>query len=521
MIKIDNHGTGFASVLEETENLARQNGLDDKQLSQIRLLTEETMEMVRNLSEEFEAELSLKIDNGQFELKMNSETRMDSRKRERMQEIVSGDSETRGVSGKIRAVLQSRYYDESESNEKLFEEMGIQRVEAGKIDDEDKDPEEEEYIWSLQNYGFVTFDRQESIWDSDTEWAEIGRSIIANLSDDLRIYIFRDHQELIVTKQLREETAERDKWKIDPELEVLKKIPVASSRIQVRMVQLLYGGLGNKEKSDNKLSVRQIKIPCDDSPVKKLKCLIYEPLDKTKEVLPTVLLLHGGAFVFPALPYHYRLARYIAENTQSRVFMPDYDLAPDYKPPIQHNEAYKIYKYLLDNAEGQLIDPERLVIIGDSAGGTMCAALCLRLKKKGMKMPAGQLLLYPSLDSRLESRSMKLYTDVPVCNAKAVKAYYKLCQSKFVKVPHEYSSPVEADSLEGMPPTYVETAEFDCLHDDGILYADRLSKENCEVVLNETKGTVHAFDMAKDSAVLKEAMERRAGFIKECFKQQL
>ena len=70
-----------------------------------------------------------------------------------------------------------------------------------------------------------------------------------------------------------------------------------------------------------------------------------------------------------------------------------------------------------------------------------------------------------------------------------------------------------------MPPTYVETAEFDCLHDDGILYADRLSKENCEVVLNETKGTVHAFDMAKDSAVLKEAMERRAGFIKECFKQ--
>lgn len=518
MIRIDNRGTGFSQVLEEAETLAKDNGLDERLTAQIRLLTEETMEMVRNLNREFEAEVSATIDNGQFELKMHSDSRMDSQKRKQLQEIVSGEGETREVSGKIRAVLESRYFDETESSEKLFEEMGIRRVEAGDPENMTGDPGGEEYVWSLQNYGFITFDRQDDdAYDNDAEWAEIGRSIIASLSDDLRIYIFRDHQDLIVTKSLSDTEAEHTEWKIDPELEALKKVPVASSRIQVRMVQLLYGGLMKKEKSNDTLTVGTIRIPCDASPRKKLNCLVYAPVGKEKEKLPSVLLLHGGAFVFPALPYHYRLARYVAEHASCRVFMPDYDLAPDYKPPVQHDEAFAVYRFLLDNAEEQLIDPAHLVIMGDSAGGTMCAALCLRLKKEGLPMPAGQLLLYPSLDSRLESKSMKRYTDVPVCNAKAVKAYYKLCRSKTRETPHEYSSPVEAGSLAGMPPTYVETAEFDCLHDDGILYADRLSDEDCEVVLNETKGTVHAFDMAKDSAVLKEAMNRRTDFIKECF----
>ena len=61
--------------------------------------------------------------------------------------------------------------------------------------------------------------------------------------------------------------------------------------------------------------------------------------------------------------------------------------------------------------------------MGDSAGGTLCAALILMLKDRGIPLPAAQSLLYPSLDSRFESESMKKYTDVPVCNAKAVLKY--------------------------------------------------------------------------------------------------
>ena len=553
-ITIDNSGQGFSEVLKTAEQLAVDKGLDQKQQSDIRLLAEETMELVRNISDEFRAEVQVTIDDRQFEMRLYSEASMDSERRDHLHEIVYGKDETREVSGKIKAVLESRYYDESGENEEFLDQMGVQKIEAAEIND-GNDSDEEEYIWSLQNYGFKTFDNHESSLESETDWAEIGRSIIANLADDFRIYIFRDHRELIVTRHIHESLREYNQWAIDPELEDLKKVPVPRTRIQVKMIQLLYRNLHNKEKSDDDLTVDKITIPTQTSPRKKMGCMVYIPRGKENEVLPTVLLLHGGAMVLPALPYHYRLARTIARETGGRVFMPLYDLAPTHKPPIQHKEAAEAYGYLLKNAVDLHIDPSRVVLVGDSAGGTLCAALCLILRDMGKPMPFGQVLLYPSLDARLTSESMQLYTDVPIVNAKAVKFYYKICSHKksarkgnrtWAKAADKntentsgkaadkaedkatekakadsmrgYTSPVEAVSLEGMPPTYVETAEFDCLHDDGILYADRLAREDCKVVLNETKGTVHAYDMAENSTVLKKSMKRRTDFINELFR---
>ena len=78
-----------------------------------------------------------------------------------------------------------------------------------------------------------------------------------------------------------------------------------------------------------------------------------------------------------------------------------------------------------------------------------------------------------------------------------------------------YYSPVEADSFAGLPPAYIETAEFDCLHDDGILYAELLRNAGIEVVLNETKGTMHGYDIVQSSPVTKASLEARIRFMKE------
>jgi len=75
-------------------------------------------------------------------------------------------------------------------------------------------------------------------------------------------------------------------------------------------------------------------------------------------------------------------------------------------------------------------------------------------------------------------------------------------------------SPVEAESFEGLPPAYIETAEFDCLHDDGILYAELLRNTGIEVTLNETKGTMHGFDIATKAPTTLAAMEQRIAFMK-------
>jgi len=73
---------------------------------------------------------------------------------------------------------------------------------------------------------------------------------------------------------------------------------------------------------------------------------------------------------------------------------------------------------------------------------------------------------------------------------------------------------VEADSFEGLPPAYIETAEFDCLHDDGILYASLLQRAGIEVTLNETKGTMHGFDIATKAPTTLAAMAQRIAFMK-------
>ena len=75
-------------------------------------------------------------------------------------------------------------------------------------------------------------------------------------------------------------------------------------------------------------------------------------------------------------------------------------------------------------------------------------------------------------------------------------------------------SPVEAESFEGLPPAYIETAEFDCLHDDGILYAGPLRNAGIEVTLNETKGTMHGFDIATKAPTTLAAMEQRVALMK-------
>ena len=82
-----------------------------------------------------------------------------------------------------------------------------------------------------------------------------------------------------------------------------------------------------------------------------------------------------------------------------------------------------------------------------------------------------------------------------------------------------YYSPVEAESFEGLPQAYIETAEFDCLHDDGILYAEKLREAGIDVVLNETKGTMHGFDIMQKAPTTKAAVAARIDYMRRMFRE--
>ena len=309
---------------------------------------------------------------------------------------------------------------------------------------------------------------------------------------------------------------EKEPYAISPEFGWLKRFPIPKTRLQILAVQLFLSRTADRQRSDERVRVIKTEIASKAAPGGTIPTLIYS--DKKageEETLPCVLFLHGGAFLLPAFPYHFRLSRRIAEKVHCRVVLPLYHLAPEYVPPLQQEEAFEVYTTLLAQPDVYRIDTGRIAVIGDSAGGTLTAALTLMARERNVPQPRAQALFYPSLDDKLESASMKQYTDVPVINATAIREYYKLCRHDEYRGNRDYISPVDAASLEGLPEAYVETAEFDALHDDGIRYARRLKEAGVPVTLNETKGTVHAFDMAGRGQILSKTIARRIRFLQK------
>ena len=513
-IHVNNRGEGIAEALTEVEFAANRSGMGDRAARRLRLIAEEMLEMVHNITGEFEADFSAAIDDARCELKLWADTT----KFFGRDASIKNESEawhTQGVSGKLRGMMQGGFSNLQENEEELAQ-IGIRRADAGILKELGRSGSEEAYVWTLESYGLSAFDAM--TMDNDESWAELGRSIIASLADDIRVYVFKDSIELTVLKDLKEQKA--GEYAISPEFDALRMVPVPMNRFQVRIVQVMYKHLEWKAPVSKGVRVDKSRIPSESSSEGSLHTLIYSSsMLAEDEAAPCVLLVHGGAFLFPAMPYHYRLANTIAREVGCRVIMPMYELAPDFVPPLQQEEIFEVYCHILDHPTWYHIDPERIAVIGDSAGGTLAAALALMTRDRGVRMPVGQALCYPSLDKRLSSDSMKQYRDVPVCNGDSIRVYYKLCRSDQYRGNDDYRSPVEAASLKGLPDAYVETAEFDALHDDGIAYARHLKREGCNVVLNETKGTVHAFDMAEKSSILRAAMDKRVAFLKRVLKK--
>ena len=161
------------------------------------------------------------------------------------------------------------------------------------------------------------------------------------------------------------------------------------------------------------------------------------------------------------------------------------------------------------------MDVERIGIGGDSAGSTLAVGVCLMARQRNHPVKFRfQMLPYPFLDARNESKSCKRFTDTPMWNSRLSDRIGPMTRVDKHDPNYVWYSPVEADSFGGMPPAYIETAEFDCLHDDGILYARLLREAGIEVTLNETTGTMHGFDIATKAPTTLAAMEQRIAFMK-------
>ena len=243
---------------------------------------------------------------------------------------------------------------------------------------------------------------------------------------------------------------------------------------------------------------------------------IYEP-NNIKNDAPCLVYLHGGAFILKASPYLKTLVCTYVLKTPCKVVYVDYRLAPKYAFPVGLEDCYAAFEWVHHNAKELGIDKNKIAIGGDSAGGALAAAVNLMALDRNTSTARFQLLIYPVTDARQQTESIRKYIDTPLWNSRQTEKMWKLYLKDEIPDKKEYASPVEAESLENMPAAYIEVAEFDCLRDEGINFAEALQKNGVQVELNKTTGTIHGFEIAESSELVHQIVAKRIEALKKAF----
>lgn len=221
-----------------------------------------------------------------------------------------------------------------------------------------------------------------------------------------------------------------------------------------------------------------------------------------------ILFLHGGGFVYKAAPYHYDLAKEYALRTGSVVVFVDYRTAHNnpYGMPLQ--DCKDAWRWMLDNAEMLGIDASKTAIVGDSAGGFLAIKTTLESDIRPSKL----MLIYPVVDCSMRTESMAEYGDTPVWNSELNRRMWDY----YLQGATEKSLLDLAEAeLQNMPTAYVETAEFDCLRDEGNEFAKMLTEAGVATTRTQTKGTMHGFDMAQRSEITERQITARCEWLAE------
>ena len=244
--------------------------------------------------------------------------------------------------------------------------------------------------------------------------------------------------------------------------------------------------------------------------------LVFEPRAASGK-MPCLVYYHGGGFFTEGAGYHYRLIKEYVLNTPCKVVFVRYRLVPKNQHPIPVEDSYAGLRWTFENADRLNIDTARIAVGGDSAGGALSAAVCQMARDRGTEIPCFQFLVYPATDRRMETESNRKFTDTPMWNSSLSRTMWPAYVPDPKATDVVYASPMEAESFDDLPPAYIETAEFDCLHDEGILYGKALQDAGVPVQFNETEGTMHGFDIVVDAPTTRAAVAERIRYMRENF----
>lgn len=222
--------------------------------------------------------------------------------------------------------------------------------------------------------------------------------------------------------------------------------------------------------------------------------------------LPGLLFIHGGGFVLGSVDLEHQSCVDLARALGIVVVSVDYRLAPEHPYPAGLEDCFAALGLLARLPE---VDPTRVAVHGQSAGGCLAAGVALLARDRNGPALCFQSLDVPVTDDRLETASMRSAGPWPMWSPQQAATSWQLYLDGTPA--DQYAAPARADDLSGLPPAYVVTCELDPLRDEGIAYATRLMTAGVPVELHCWPGTFHGAQIVPEAGVVKRMeAERRA-----------
>lgn len=262
----------------------------------------------------------------------------------------------------------------------------------------------------------------------------------------------------------------------------LETLPPEEARSWASNFKLL---AGNPEKVGNVIN-RTIESPHGEIPIR-----IYIP--NGEGPFPALVYYHGGGWVIGNLDIVDVPCRRIANQANCVVISVAYRLAPEHKFPAAIEDAYATVNWVVEQAHSIQVDPSRIAVAGDSAGGNLATVVSLMARDKEGPSLVQQILLYPVTNYAFDTNSYAENADGYFLTKAMMKWFWNHYLRDEQDGRNPYASPLLADDLSGLPPAHIITAGFDPLRDEGEAYAERLKAAGVPVTTTHYESMIHGF----------------------------
>lgn len=244
--------------------------------------------------------------------------------------------------------------------------------------------------------------------------------------------------------------------------------------------------------------IEDLKLPVNGT---EIPVRIYTPgaiQENASEAFPALVYFHGGGWVMGTLDAYDGLCQDLAGTASCKVISVDYRMAPEHPYPVPFEDAYSATEWVVSHASDLEIDPARIAVGGDSAGGNLATAVALRARQSNSLNLIYQMLVYPVTNYQFDTESYQKYGINYFLTKRAMEWFWEQY------LPHEsaglevYASPLRCKDLSGLPDAIVITAGYDPLYSEAVQYVELMRQSGITVEHINYEDMIHGFFRRSD-----------------------